>query len=170
MLPEKRSRYEAWFLWCPEHGTFWSEQRHDRCLKCGYQTNKEIEVETFKTGATRDGDANKLDYEGFFSPVVLERFAQYMHACRRLPDGTLRASDNWQLGIPKWRYVKSTVRHTIDLWRSWRRTGVVDQTLACAILFNVIGLLHESLRDQAPEPTIEKEGYEGDVWQEDDTW
>ena len=163
-----------WFLWCPDHGTFWRPSKYDRC-HCGFQTNREIEVDTFKTGATRDGDLDKLDYEGFFSPLVLERFAQYMHACRKLPDGTIRDADNWQLGIPKWRYVKSLVRHTLDLWRGWRSTrhepGYVDQTLACAIMFNVMGLLHESLREQAPVPTLEAQiilnetvGEQGDVW------
>ena len=127
-------------------------------------------LEVFETGANRDAEGEKLDYEGFFSPLVLERFAQYMHACRKLPDGTIRDSDNWQLGIPKWRYVKSLVRHTFDLWLHWRRTGLVNQTLVCASLFNAMGLLHESLRDPAPTPAIAKEGYEGDVWQEDHAW
>jgi len=30
-----------YFLWCPEHGTFWDEVRHGRC-ECGYQTYKEL--------------------------------------------------------------------------------------------------------------------------------
>ena len=123
-------------------------------------------LETFKTGANRDAEGEKFDYEGFFSPAVLERFAQYMHACRKLPDGTIRDSDNWQLGIPKERYVKSLVRHTVDLWRDWREMREVEEDLACAIMFNVMGLLYESL--SKPAPTLENlEIPETVVWRTD---
>jgi len=36
-------------------------------------------MRTFASGATRDADDHKLDFEGFLSPFVLERYAQYMH-------------------------------------------------------------------------------------------
>ena len=49
----------------------------------------------FDTGATRNNDETRLDYEGFLSPLVLERFAQYIHKNRVQDDGTIRASDNW---------------------------------------------------------------------------
>ena len=58
-------------------------------------------MRNFDTGATRDVDTNKLDFEGFLSPVVLERYAEYMHKNRVQADGNLRDSDNWQKGIPK---------------------------------------------------------------------
>ena len=64
-------------------------------------------VRTFGTGATRDLDANKLDFEGFLSPLVVERYAQHMHKARKMADGSMRASDNWQLGIPGAAYMKS---------------------------------------------------------------
>jgi len=32
----------------------------------------------FKSGALRDDDEDKIDYEGFLSPIVLERYAQYI--------------------------------------------------------------------------------------------
>ena len=73
-------------------------------------------VRQFKTGATRDTDEGKYDYEGFISPLVLERFAQYMHKHRKQSDGNLRASDNWQKGIPKDAYIKSAWRHFVDWW------------------------------------------------------
>ena len=50
----------------------------------------------FGTGATRDSDANKLDFEGFLSPPALEAYAEYMHRHRFQADGVVRASDNWQ--------------------------------------------------------------------------
>src|SRR5262249_23974685 len=65
-----------------------------------------ISVREFASGAVRDGDAEKADYEGFLSPLVLERFGRYMHEHRRMADGTIRASDNWQRGIPLDAYMK----------------------------------------------------------------
>src|SRR5258708_23086118 len=68
-------------------------------------------IRSFGTGATRDLDANKLDFEGFLSPIVMESYAQHMHKARRMTDGTARASDNWQLGIPVEAYMKSLWPH-----------------------------------------------------------
>lgn len=108
-------------------------------------------MRTFPTGATRDSDDGKLDYEGFLSPLVLERYAEYMHAHRVQADGTLRDSDNWQKGIPKDAYMKSLWRHFMDVWKMHR--GVGDpahlQDALCAVLFNAMGYLHEELRHGA---------------------
>jgi hypothetical protein len=107
-------------------------------------------LRTFSTGATRDDDADKLDYEGFLSPVVLERYARYMNAHRRQQDGTLRDSDNWQRGIPRAQYVKSLWRHFMDVllvtrgWPDKATTKSLEEAL-CAVLFNAMGLLHEIL-------------------------
>lgn len=98
----------------------------------------------FTTGATRDNDETKLDYEGFLSPLVLERFAEYMHKHRKQADGQLRASDNWQKGIPKEAYMKSMWRHFFSVWKSYRLGELKEEEL-CALLFNVQGLLHEEL-------------------------
>jgi len=106
----------------------------------------------FETGATRDGDADKLDYEGFLSPLALRRYAEYMHRHRVQADGKLRASDNWQKGIPFNAYIKSLWRHFIDLWTLHRGLPAVDQKdghaiskeeALCAIIFNAFGYLHE---------------------------
>ena len=102
-------------------------------------------MRAFKTGATRDGDDSKLDYEGFLSPLVLERYAQYMHLHRVQSDGQLRTSDNWQRGIELDSYMKSAWRHFMDWWSRHRR-GVADQDAMCALLFNVMGYLHEALK------------------------
>lgn len=100
---------------------------------------------TFSTGATRNSDEGKLDYEGFLSPLVVERFAQYMHKHRFHEDGTVRDSDNWQKGIPKDAYMKSAWRHFMDWWKHHR--GVQsDEDLEdsiCALIFNAQGYLHE---------------------------
>ena len=72
----------------------------------------------FDSGATRDADTNKHDYEGFYSPLVMERFGAYMHRHRVQADGNLRDSDNWQKGIPKDAYIKSAFRHFMDWWNN----------------------------------------------------
>ena len=64
-------------------------------------------VRKFDSGATRSSSDGKPDFEGFISPLVEERYGEYMHKHRLLPDGTLRASDNWQSGIPQRELLKS---------------------------------------------------------------
>lgn len=112
-------------------------------------------MRTFETGATRDTDQNKLDFEGFLSPLVLERFAQYMDKHRYQADGNVRDSDNWQKGIPMTAYMKSGWRHFFDWWKLHRASlaealdpqseDLLEEAL-CAELFNVQGYLHEHLK------------------------
>lgn len=110
-------------------------------------------VRKFETGATRDVDTNKYDYEAFLSPLVLERYAAYMHKNRFQKDGTMRDGDNWQKGIPTTAYMKSGWRHFFAWWRSHRITLGINvpndafwdrmEEELCALLFNVMGYLHE---------------------------
>lgn len=104
---------------------------------------------TFSTGATRDTDEGKLDFEGFLSPQVLKAFAQYMHEKRKMPDGSMRDSDNWQLGIPTDQYMKSMFRHFFAVWEHHRvgdrpTIELVEELLA--LMFNVQGYAHELLK------------------------
>ncbi len=102
-------------------------------------------IRTFKTGATRDSDKKKIDYEGFFSPIVLNRYALYMHRHRKQSNGKLRPSDNWQRGIPKEEYMKSLCRHFIDVWldhRGYRSRDGIEDAL-CGVIFNAMGYLFE---------------------------
>ena len=101
---------------------------------------------TFPTGASRDTDEGKLDYEGFLSPRVLRRYAEYMQGHTKMADGSQRASDNWQKGIPRDAYMKSLARHFMELWEKHRTQDVYDQETLCAILFNAMGMLHEELK------------------------
>jgi len=101
----------------------------------------------FPSGATRDSDEDKPDYEGFLSSLVLKRFGEYMHKHRQLEDGTFRESDNWQQGIPRAVYIKSAFRHFMDWWlehRGYPSRDGLEEAL-CALLFNVMGYLHEIL-------------------------
>lgn len=109
-------------------------------------------MRNFESGATRDSDSDKFDYEGFLSPEVLKRYAAYMHEHRKQADGQLRDSDNWQKGIPRTVYMKSMWRHFMDVWTIHRRMSFFDgdyrllNEALCALLFNVMGYLHEQLR------------------------
>lgn len=108
------------------------------------------EMREFGTGATRNSDTGKYDYEGFLSPLVLERFAEYMTKHRVQADGQTRASDNWQKGIPLDAYIKSGYRHFLDWWRQHRGLKG-DDTLEesiCALMFNAQGYLHETLKQR----------------------
>ncbi len=104
-------------------------------------------MRTFGTGATRNTDVNKLDYEGFLSPTVLKRYAEYLNKHRVQADGNIRESDNWQKGIPKDVYMKSAFRHFMDVWSCHRGVGSADlEESLCATLFNLMGYLHEVLK------------------------
>lgn len=105
-------------------------------------------IRTFDTGATRDQDQTKPDYEGYLSPLVIKRFGEYMTKHRVQADGTLRDSDNWQKGIPLDAYMKSGFRHFMDWWTAHRGgtpAEPVEEAL-CALFFNVQGYLHETLK------------------------
>lgn len=106
------------------------------------------EVRTFETGATRNNDADKYDYEGFLHPLVLEAFAAYMHVNRVQADGSTRASDNWQKGIPLGAYCSSGWRHFKDLWSAWRGFPPDEGELAASAgtLFNVMGWMLETMK------------------------
>ena len=111
-------------------------------------------VDRFKGKAYRDSDAGKLDYEGFLSPLVLERYAEYMHKNRQTAVG-LRESDNWQDGIPLPRYMKSLWRHFMHLWARHRgynhEESESTEEDCCAILFNTMGYLHETIKQRRSE-------------------
>lgn len=114
--------------------------------------NKE-KIRTFETGATRDTDTNKLDFEGFLSYPVLLRYAEYMNKHRIQPDGKLRESDNWQKLFGENHYdicMKSMFRHFMDVWAEHRgfesRDGIEDAL--CAVIFNAMAYLHKILKEK----------------------
>lgn len=118
-----------------------------------------IAIRQFESGATRNLDQSKPDMEGFTNPEVLYKFGEYMHAHRFQKDGSVRASDNWQKGIPLDVYIKSLDRHVLDLKRVHRGYVATNpdmgdapftiEELCCAIMFNVMGYLKETI-DPAP--------------------
>lgn len=131
---------------------FWKEE-----LKGVFVSTDEVipGVREFDTGATRSSDAGRYDPEGFLSPIVIERFSEYMNRNRIQADGSTRASDNWQAGIPLDQYMKGAWRHFLHLWTRHRGYQVMDEKAAkdmeddlCALLFNLSGYLHELLKEK----------------------
>lgn len=125
-------------------------------------------MRTFETGATRNVDENKIDPEGFLSPLVIQAFSDYMSVHRKQADGSLRASDNWQKGIPQDAYMKSMWRHFLDVWSIHRGIARFDETgkeidkveALCATLFNVQGMLHEELKRKEAMNKLYKLGWD----------
>ena len=133
-------------------------------------------IRKYGTGATRDTAKGKYDYEGFFNPLAMYRFAKYMHKHRFQADGQMRDADNWQKGIPKKDYIKCYKRHDIDFWslhrglfvykeringeeithifykkpktipENWEEVNMQDAL--CAIIFNTLGYLLELLKEE----------------------
>ena len=110
-------------------------------------------IRKFESGATRDTAQDKLDYEGFLDPVVLEAYARYMHFNRQLSDGSFRDSENWQKGFGLATLMKSLLRHVFDLW-DWHRQKIAPKharakgfqnpmQAACGILFNTMAYMRE---------------------------
>jgi hypothetical protein len=112
------------------------------------------EMREFKSGATRNSDVGKNDYDGFLSLPVIQEYGNYMTKHRKQADGKLRDSDNWQKGFGDKHYdvcMKSAWRHFLDFWaihRGYKRIDSIDGheiTLieaGCALLFNIMAYLH----------------------------
>ena len=64
------------------------------------------------------------------------------------PTNLWNDAGNWQKGIPCDVYMKSLWRHFMDVWtrhRGRKTFALMDEAL-CAVLFNVMGYLHEWLK------------------------
>ena len=121
------------------------------------KTNKKkTKMREFGTGATRDGNENKLSFVKALCPLVLKRYVEYIGKHRVQADGNIRDWDNWKQGIPKDVYIDSKGRHFIDTWLHYEGYGqeaVYDniEDVLCAELFNTMGYLHELLVRRLPK-------------------
>ena len=110
-------------------------------------------IRQFDTGATRDTDNGKYDYAKFFSPIVLEKFAEYMHKNRLQKDGTMRDGDNWKKGFGDNHLdvcMQSLSRHYMDLWHEhdgYKSRDGIDDAI-CGVLFNVMAYYNKILNDR----------------------
>lgn len=113
-------------------------------------------MRTFETGATRDTEDDKPDLEAALSPMVLQRYAEYIMSHRKQPDGSIRKDDNWQKGMPLDSFMKSGWRHFHDWWLEHRggesRDGIEDAL--CALIFNAHGYLFEILKEDEHEEAL----------------
>lgn len=113
---------------------------------------------TYETGATRNALGNKLQYEGYFSPLVLQARAAYMRRHQTQEDGSLRDADNWQKGIPPADLMDSAFRHFMDWWLAHRGHATQSdvQEAICALMFNAEAYLHAFItNEQASKPNTE---------------
>jgi len=111
------------------------------------------EIRKFETGATRDTVEGKLSYVKALSPIVLQRYVQYLDAHRKQPDGSMRGFDNWKKGIPEETYLDGLGRHFVAVWllaqgfpaKDNHGPVTLEDTL-CALIFGASGWLHEILK------------------------
>ncbi len=136
--------------------------RHSEHLKHATQdvaNQLDERIREFDTGAYRDTDDSKLDYEACLSPIVLKRYAEYIAKKREVPiwkEKGVRPDDNWQMGIPRESYIKSKLRHLINTWMIHRGFPALDEKgnkvdleeALCAEMFNTMGYLFELLKDK----------------------
>lgn len=161
---------DGWEARCSAHkqqADGWKDEEadvNDQCPVCGFYCtgnggmgciHKNASISTirkFASGATRDTDEGKPDYEGFISPLVTKRYGQYMHTKRIQADGAVRSGDNWQKGLSKESYIKSLTRHVEDF--KLHHDGIGDEAIEsledslCAIIFNASGYLFELLKEK----------------------
>ncbi len=110
-------------------------------------------------GPTRSDLGDKMQIEGYLSPLTIRRYGEYMRKHQRQENGELRECDNWQKGdgIPQASYMDSLFRHFLDIWGIHRgywtesEDGEDSEDLLCALLFNVMGLLHEKVKARLQE-------------------
>ena len=115
----------------------------------GFGTGK---LRRFDTGATRNDDHDKIDFSRCLSPLAIGAFGAYMHKERNLPDGTVRAPDDWKKGIPLDSYMSSMWRHLFCVWSIHDGYSNEDKIEAlCGLMFNVQGMLHETIKHQTDD-------------------
>ncbi len=124
------------------------------------------EIRQFNSGATRDTVEGKLSYVRALSPIVLQRYVQYLDVHRKQSDGSMREFDNWKQGIPKEAYLDGSGRHFVAMWllehgfpASDNHGPVTLEDSLCGIIFNAMGRLHELLKEKSTE-FICPEGWE----------
>jgi len=112
-------------------------------------------VREFSTGATRNLSTTKVNPARCLSPLVIQRYAEYMRDMRTQSDGTLRADDNWKRGMTLDSFLESGQRHSLHWWMIDSGVPYVSEDdghsidieeACCALMFNVMGYLHETIK------------------------
>lgn len=111
----RRLRKNGCLICGAEAGTLCDSTKHFvEKTSAGDETGKGYRQ--FSTGATRDTAIGKIDPARYVHPAVVKAFATYMYEKQSMPDGTVRAGDNWQKGIPPEELMSSLARHYLDIW------------------------------------------------------
>jgi len=133
---------------------------------------------SFQSGATRDSLQGKLSYVKALSPIVLQRYVQYLADHRLQADGSMRDFDNWKKGIPKDVYLDGLGRHFMAVWLLQQEFPAEDnhgpvtlEDSLAAIIFNASGWLHELVQERINYDTAidhetgteTKPGYGGNI-------
>lgn len=114
-------------------------------------------IRTFESGAVRSSAEGKPEYAGYFHPVVIQEFAEYMLKHQQLPDGSKRDCRNWQKGIDLESYMQSMWRHFHEVWFNYEahrlsgRERDVDVEIIeslMALMFNVQGMAFEIIKGE----------------------
>lgn len=94
----------------------------------------------FKTGAVRDTQEGKPNFYECMSPLAYWRYGLYMSKA-----SAKYGEDNWTKGIPIESYIKSLERHLVKLKAELKYGITMEEGVdhAAAIMFNIMGLLHE---------------------------
>lgn len=99
-----------------------------------------VAVHDFGTGAVRDSQVGKPDFLDCMSPFAMYRYGEYMAVA-----SAKYGAGNWQHGIPVESYLRSLERHLLKLKMQVRYGYDAEPGVdhAAAIMFNIMGLLHE---------------------------
>jgi hypothetical protein len=130
-------------------------------------------IRKFATGATRDTSQNKIDPEGYISPLVIQAFCEYMLEHQKQSDGSMRPSDNWQklFGNTPAEHrdvcIKSLYRHMLDLLilhdgysqmtRMEKGKHVTTRDALAGVMFNVMAYWFSLLKEEAEAQEPQKQ-------------
>jgi len=130
-------------------------RKSKRKAKATSQPETPSQIRKFATGATRDTLEGKLSYVKALSPIVLQRYVQYLDAHRLQPDGSMRDFDNWKKGIDIDAYFDGLGRHFVAVWLLQQGFDTKDnhgpvtlEDSLCAVIFNSMGWLFEILKEK----------------------
>jgi hypothetical protein len=126
-------------------------------IVCGFP-GRGKSIREFESGATRDKVEGKLNYIKALSPIVMQRYVEYLGKHRTQSDGTQRDWDNWKKGIPQQVYLEGEDRHHRAVWLLIQGYPAFDnygpvtlEDSLCGVIFNSMGMLFEILKGQMEE-------------------
>lgn len=113
----------------------------------------------FSTGAIRDDDENKINYEKGLSPIVLQCYGEFMRRHNAQVDGGHRDEGNWKKGFTRQSYMESKWRHFMKTWLlhdEFLFDPGYDKILEslCAEMFNTMGMMHVILLERRKEKDL----------------